>query len=132
MQEPLIRQIDRDRLPRHIAIIMDGNGRWAARQGLPRVEGHRAGALAVRETTEAAAELGLEVLTLYAFSVENWRRPRYEDSTLMNLLKDYLRPEFRRQHLWQAMVDYQSRDRRFGAVAIDHEGLAIARGADRS
>jgi undecaprenyl diphosphate synthase len=132
MQEPLIRQIDRDRLPRHIATIMDDNGRWAARQGLPRVEGHRAGAQAVRETIEAAAELGLEVLTLYALSVENWRRRRYEVWTLMNLLKDYLRREFRGQHIWQAIVDYQSRDRRFGAVSGDRQGLAMARGADRS
>lgn len=95
MQEPLIHRIDRDRLPRHIAIIMDGNGRWAARRGMPRVEGHRAGAQSVRDTVEAAAELGLEYLTLYAFSVENWKRPRYEVWTLMNLLKDYLRREIR-------------------------------------
>jgi undecaprenyl diphosphate synthase len=72
---------------------MDGNGRWARARGLPRVEGHRAGVGAVRDTVEAAAQLGLEVLTLYAFSVENWKRPRYEVWTLMNLLKDYLRRE---------------------------------------
>ena len=95
MQENLIHQIDRDRLPRHVAIIMDGNGRWAADRGMPRVEGHRAGAQSVRDTVEAAAELGLEYLTLYAFSVENWKRPRYEVWTLMNLLKDFLRRELR-------------------------------------
>ncbi len=95
MQELLIHQIDRDRLPRHVAIIMDGNGRWAAGKGMPRVEGHRAGAQAVRDTVEAAAELGLEYLTLYAFSVENWKRPRYEVWTLMNLLKDFLRRELK-------------------------------------
>lgn len=95
MQEYLIHQIDRDRLPRHVAIIMDGNGRWAAGRGKPRVEGHRAGAQSVRDTVEAAAELGLEYLTLYAFSVENWKRPRHEVWTLMNLLKDYLRREIR-------------------------------------
>ncbi len=72
---------------------MDGNGRWAAERGLPRVEGHRAGVDAVRDTVEAAAELGIEALTLYAFSVENWKRPRYEVWTLMNLLKDYVRRE---------------------------------------
>ena len=95
MKKHLIHQIDRDRLPRHIAIIMDGNGRWAKAQGLPRVEGHRAGAKAVRDTIEAAAEMGLEFLTLYAFSVENWKRPRHEVWTLMNLLKDYLRRELK-------------------------------------
>jgi undecaprenyl diphosphate synthase len=93
MQEPLIHQIDRDRLPRHIAIIMDGNGRWAKAKSRPRVEGHRAGAKAVRDTVEAASELGVEYLTLYAFSTENWKRPRHEVWTLMNLLKDYLRRE---------------------------------------
>ncbi len=92
-EELLVRRIDFDRLPRHVAVIMDGNGRWAEGRGLPRVEGHRAGVQAVRETVEAAARLGVEVLTLYAFSVENWKRPRYEIWTLMNLLKDYVRQE---------------------------------------
>ena len=80
-------------MPRHVAIIMDGNGRWAKGRGLPRVEGHRAGVAAVRDVIEVAAQLGIEVLTLYAFSVENWKRPRYEVWALMNLLKDYLRRE---------------------------------------
>jgi len=257
MQDHLIHQIDRDRLPSHIAIIMDGNGRWAAAKGMPRVEGHRAGAKAVRDTVEAAAELGLEYLTLYAFSVENWKRPRYEVWTLMNLLKDYLQrelqtlrdnnirlqilgrwrdldasvvkrleravettagatgmtlnialnysgrceivdacrrvvadwangepveideetlgrylytadqpdpdllvrtsgelrisnfllwqiayaeiwttetlwPDFRRQDLWQAILDFQSRDRRFGAVEVDRHSLASGKGSGRS
>ncbi len=92
-EELVARRIDLGRLPRHVAIIMDGNGRWAQARGLPRVEGHRAGVTAVRDTIEAAAQLGLEVLTLYAFSVENWRRPRYEVWTLMNLLKEYVRKE---------------------------------------
>jgi undecaprenyl diphosphate synthase len=87
------RGVDRQRLPRHVAIIMDGNGRWAKERRLPRVEGHRAGVDAVRATVEAAAELGIEVLTLYAFSAENWKRPRFEVWTLMNLLKDYVRRE---------------------------------------
>jgi len=91
--EILARKLNLGALPRHVAIIMDGNGRWAERRGLPRVEGHRAGVAAVRDTIEAAAELGLEVLTLYAFSVENWTRPRYEVWTLMNLLKEYLSKE---------------------------------------
>jgi undecaprenyl diphosphate synthase len=89
----LARQIHPDRLPRHVAIIMDGNGRWAGERHLPRVEGHRAGIDAVRDAVETSARLGLEVLTLYAFSVENWKRPVTEVSTLMMLLKRYLRSE---------------------------------------
>ena len=91
--ETLARQVNFDRLPAHVAIIMDGNGRWAAQRHLPRVEGHRAGIDAVRDTVETAARLGIEVLTLYAFSVENWKRPATEVSTLMVLLKRYLRSE---------------------------------------
>src|SRR5262245_46911398 len=90
---PLARQLNPDRLPAHIAIIMDGNGRWAAQRHLPRAEGHRAGTEAVRDTVETAARLGVEVLTLYAFSVENWKRPAEEIGTLMLLLKRYLRSE---------------------------------------
>ena len=91
--EALARQVDFGRLPAHIAVIMDGNGRWAAQRHLPRVEGHRAGIDAVRDTVETAARLGLGVLTLYAFSVENWKRPAAEVSMLMRLLKRYLRSE---------------------------------------
>ncbi len=83
--DQLLAQIDPQRLPRHVAIIMDGNGRWAGQKGLPRVEGHRAGIQAVRETVESSARLELEVLTLYAFSVENWKRPVSEISLLMRL-----------------------------------------------
>jgi undecaprenyl diphosphate synthase len=86
----LARRVEFDRLPRHVAIIMDGNGRWAGERHLPRVEGHRAGVEAVRDVVETSARLGLEVLTLYAFSVENWKRPAAEVSTLMMLLKRYL------------------------------------------
>lgn len=92
-EELLVRRLDLDRLPRHVAVIMDGNGRWARARGLPRVEGHRAGVDAVRDTVEAAARLETRVLTLYAFSVENWKRPRFEVWTLMNLLREYLRRE---------------------------------------
>jgi undecaprenyl diphosphate synthase len=92
-EEALARQIDFGRLPAHVAVIMDGNGRWAAKRHLPRVEGHRAGIDAVRDTVESSARLGIGVLTLYAFSVENWKRPRSEVSTLMTLLKRYLRLE---------------------------------------
>lgn len=77
-------------IPRHIAIIMDGNGRWARRRGLPRVKGHEAGKTAVREAVEGAVELGVEVLTLYTFSLENWQRPRQEIATLMRLLREVL------------------------------------------
>jgi undecaprenyl diphosphate synthase len=91
--EALARQIDPARIPAHVAIIMDGNGRWAAQRRLPRVEGHRAGITAVRETVETSARLGVPVLTLYAFSVENWKRPRAEVSALMSLLRRYLRSE---------------------------------------
>ena len=77
-------------IPRHIAIIMDGNGRWAKERGLPRLEGHRAGAESVREVMEACIELGVEYLTLYAFSSENWSRPATEVSALMSLLDRFL------------------------------------------
>lgn len=94
-EETLLKQIDLSRLPQHIAVIMDGNGRWARGRTLPRVEGHRAGIASVRETVETAARLELPVITLYAFSVENWKRPRFEVATLMMLLKEYLRKELR-------------------------------------
>jgi undecaprenyl diphosphate synthase len=80
-------------LPRHVAIIMDGNGRWAKERGLPRIEGHRAGAESVREIVRVAGELGVEYLTLYAFSIENWNRPKAEVRALMHLLEFYLRQE---------------------------------------
>jgi undecaprenyl diphosphate synthase len=85
--------IDPARLPAHIAIIMDGNGRWARRRSLPRVAGHRAGVEPVRITVETCARLGIQALTLYAFSVENWKRPRGEIDTLWRLLRFYLRRE---------------------------------------
>lgn len=85
--------VDKNKLPKHIAIIMDGNGRWAKARGLPRVAGHRAGIKAVREVVETCARLGIEALTLYAFSVENWRRPRREIRALMSLLEDFLAKE---------------------------------------
>ena len=92
-EEALARQVNFDRLPQHVAVIMDGNGRWAAQRHLPRVEGHRAGIESVRDIVESSARLGIRVLTLYAFSVENWKRPATEVSTLMSLLKRYLRLE---------------------------------------
>jgi undecaprenyl diphosphate synthase len=80
-------------VPHHVAIIMDGNGRWAKQRGLPRIEGHRRGVETVRATTFAARDLGVKVLTLYAFSVENWRRPQDEVGALMGLLEYYLKKE---------------------------------------
>jgi undecaprenyl diphosphate synthase len=91
--QTLLDAIDWSRLPRQVAIIMDGNGRWAKDRGLPRVDGHKAGITAVREAVETAARAGLGALTLYAFSVENWKRPRSEIDALMELLKEYLARE---------------------------------------
>lgn len=96
--EQLLNQIDFTRLPRHIAVIMDGNGRWAKRRFLPRVAGHRAGVEAVRSTVDTCARLGIEALTLYAFSVENWKRPPFEIEALMTFLKEYLRKELESIH----------------------------------
>jgi undecaprenyl diphosphate synthase len=89
----LAQALDPARLPAHIAIIMDGNGRWAGRRRLPRVAGHRAGIGPVRCSVETCARLGVKVLTLYAFSIENWKRPRHEVETLWRLLRYYLRQE---------------------------------------
>jgi undecaprenyl diphosphate synthase len=89
----LVRALDPARIPTHIAIIMDGNGRWAGRRHLPRVAGHQAGVAPVRIAVETCARLGVKVLTLYAFSVENWKRPRTEVETLWRLLRYYLRQE---------------------------------------
>lgn len=86
-------QINEENLPKHVAVIMDGNGRWAKKIGKARIFGHRNGVKAVRETTEAAAELGIEHLTLYAFSTENWNRPKMEVNALMMLLVDTLKKE---------------------------------------
>jgi undecaprenyl diphosphate synthase len=89
----LLSEIDLDRLPQHIAVIMDGNGRWAKKRRLPRIAGHRAGIKAVRQVVEACARLGVPYLTLYAFSVENWKRPQTEVKMLMDLLREYLNRE---------------------------------------
>src|SRR5215210_5559491 len=92
-EERLLASIAWDRMPRHVAIIMDGNGRWAAQRAQPRVAGHRAGVEAVRAAVDTGARLGLGALTLYAFSTENWKRPRYEVDALMRMLRRYLRIE---------------------------------------
>src|SRR5919202_4484597 len=92
-EEALLAQVDWTRLPRHVAVIMDGNGRWAAQRGQPRIAGHRAGVEAVRATVDTGARLGLKALTLYAFSTENWKRPRMEVDALMRMLRRYIRLE---------------------------------------
>ena len=89
----MMEEIDKDNLPHHIAIIMDGNGRWAKKKLLNRISGHIKGINAVREVVTACRELGIKVLTLYAFSIENWRRPTDEVNALMGLLKEYLKKE---------------------------------------
>jgi len=92
---PVFDKIDFDRLPEHIAVIMDGNGRWAKKMGKPRVFGHQNGVKSVREITEAAAEIGIKYLTLYAFSTENWNRPKLEVNALMHLLVETVRKELK-------------------------------------
>jgi undecaprenyl diphosphate synthase len=89
----LLEKLDLGRLPRHVAVIMDGNGRWAQKRHLPRIAGHRSGTQSARITIETCARLKIEALTLYAFSVENWRRPKTEIDFLMALLREYLRKE---------------------------------------
>lgn len=89
----LLEKLDFARLPRHVAVIMDGNGRWAQKRHLPRIAGHRSGTQSARTTIETCARLKIEALTLYAFSVENWRRPKTEIDFLMQLLREYLRKE---------------------------------------
>jgi undecaprenyl diphosphate synthase len=98
LDEKLLSAIDWSRLPGHVAIIMDGNGRWAAQRGQPRIAGHRAGVEAVRSAVDTGARLGLGALTLYAFSTENWKRPRYEVDALMRMLRKYLRIELEEIH----------------------------------
>ena len=93
IDRPLHPEIDLERVPGHVAIIMDGNGRWAESRGLERIEGHREGIESVRETIRACRDYGVDCLTLYAFSIENWNRPKGEVSGLMQLLEDYLETE---------------------------------------
>jgi len=92
-ESQLLEKPDMSRLPRHVAVIMDGNGRWAQKRHLPRIAGHRSGTQSARTTIETCARLKIEALTLYAFSVENWRRPKAEIDFLMQLLREYLRKE---------------------------------------
>ena len=93
-----ITKLNKDKLPKHIAVIMDGNGRWAKKRALARINGHRTGMEAVRRVVKICNDIGIEVLTLYAFSTENWRRPRAEVRALMSLLKRYIRAEIAELH----------------------------------
>ena len=116
----------------HVAIVMDGNGRWAGRRGLPRVAGHRAGAEVVRRVVEAAPELGIGALTLYAFSADNWKRPAGEVAALMRLFARYLRNEVPRLVENDVRLEVVGRRDRLPAplvVAIDRAARATARGA---
>ncbi len=123
--EQLLSQLDLERLPRHIAIIMDGNGRWAAKRKLPRVTGHRAGAVSVRASVETAARLHLDCLTLYAFSTENWKRPKLEVQALMALLKEFLRKEIRT--LQENNIRFQTIGREDGLDATVRREIDLAR-----
>ena len=116
-------EIDPERLPRHVAIIMDGNGRWAERRGLSRLRGHREGKESVRAVVEKARRMGLEYLTLFAFSTENWSRPRQEVHALMALLRRYLRTELRK------MMDNEIRLRAIGDITrlpVEVQRLLVA------
>jgi undecaprenyl diphosphate synthase len=141
-------------VPRHVAIIMDGNGRWAERRGLPKVAGHRAGAEAVRRTMQAAVDAGVEALTLYAFSSENWRRPEEEVSDLKGLMRFYLERELKtlqkegvrlrligepaafgselHDRLCQAVAETQGNNRLTLAVALNYGSQAELVGAARA
>jgi undecaprenyl diphosphate synthase len=115
----LAEAIDPDRLPAHIAIIMDGNGRWARRRNLPRIAGHKAGVAPVRSAVETCARLNIQALTLYAFSIENWKRPRAEVEALWRLLRLYLRRE---------LPEMMENNIRFGALGrIDALPLPVQR-----
>lgn len=108
-------KVDLSRIPEHIAVIMDGNGRWAAKRGLPRIMGHRAGVKTVKEIVKACSGLGVKVLTLYAFSTENWLRPKSEVSGLMSILKVFLKKEL------SSLIENNVRFQTIGVV----EGLPV-------
>ena len=119
-QNRLRSKLEPSRMPQHVAIIMDGNGRWALRRGMPRAFGHRAGVESLRDIVRISSEIGLRVLTVYAFSTENWKRPREEINVLMDLLVEYLQKEI--DELYQNNVQIR-------AIGIIHELPAHARKA---
>jgi undecaprenyl diphosphate synthase len=128
LEESLLTSIAWDRLPRHIAIIMDGNGRWAAQRSQPRIAGHKAGVDAVRAAVDTGARMGLQALTLYAFSTENWKRPRYEVDALMRMLRRYIRIEL--DEIDRQNIRFQTIGRT-GALA-DNVRAEITRATERT
>lgn len=122
----LLNQLKKDRLPKHIAIIMDGNGRWAAARHLPRSAGHKAGAEALRAATELCREIGISVLSVYAFSTENWRRPVDEVGFLMGLLVDYLHNEVALMNRQEIRLGFLGDKRRLPIRVQEALDLALA------
>jgi len=132
----LLASIDLARLPRHIAVIMDGNGRWAKRQGKPRIFGHRAGADSVRSIVDTCRRIGIEAVTLYAFSTENWKRPKTEVKALMQMLKRYIRKDVKEVHehgirfqtigdLYALPQDVQDEIRAAKNMTADNDGMVM-------
>lgn len=132
----LLPELDRSNLPRHIGIIMDGNGRWAKRHNRPRLYGHRAGSKSIRQVVELGVELKLEYLTFYAFSTENWNRPKDEVTGLLKLLKDHLIkeiPELNKQNVFVQFIgsetglkpDYLKEIRAIAAKTHDNTGMIV-------
>jgi len=117
--------LSQERLPRHVAVIMDGNGRWAQRRNLPRTEGHKAGSDVVEEVVTAAAELGLDALTLYSFSNENWRRPKEEVQMLMGLYAKYLRQQRQTQMDHNLRLRHVGRREGLPSMVLDELDLSI-------
>ena len=111
-EDDLFSQLDQDALPRHVAVIMDGNGRWASHRGLPRIAGHREGLIAVREMLNTFYRLGVPIVTVYAFSQENWNRPQVEIDLLMTLLEEFL---------LQERQTFHERKTRFFPIGLLHE-----------
>ena len=118
-------RLDLESIPQHVAIIMDGNGRWAQKRRLPRVAGHRAGIQSVREAVETAAKLKLRILTLYAFSIENWKRPKTEVGTLMSLLKEFLDKEI--TNLMKNDIRFNTLGRTWELAPSIQQELALAK-----
>lgn len=129
---PLDSRIDMNRLPRHIAIIMDGNGRWARERGLTHVEGHEAGAKSVRAVIEACRKLGVDALSLYAFSTENWRRSKFEVSALFRLLSKYIQQEIDEMDANNIRICFMGRREGLPARALADMDACVARTRDNT
>jgi len=123
--DELHKRLDPERIPRHVAVIMDGNGRWARKRRLPRVAGHRAGIDAVRELVETCGRLDVSVLTVYAFSKENWKRPKAEIDFLMDLLREYIRKELDELHANGVRVQVVGRAHELPLIVQDELSRAI-------